>query len=384
MFLTKTCAIFYSQTLKTRLFLSRCLQKKRWYWVAEPLTPHSFSCCQEWEMQMTWNNWTSAWFSIYPVQIPPTETSPLPKQASVHLLSLLCFRCWQQPAGPSGGLCSATVHAAHHPVQGPETFPDGQNRPGVAHCLYRYVDTENTHTHTNTENMRFDCSFLHINDGVVTVFCTVTHTYLAPPSPTLSSSRVEAGHFIFGVLSPWWTLTAVLLDRSDTWAPRLLSGRWTPPPTGGNLSLTSCLPTVPSYWTQWAAIFLLRVWLTHTIGLVNGRCSLYVCRYVLMWICLCLFRCRFPPLFIWCVTSPWRPCCRLRSHSPLGERGLHPKSAARHTPRHPVSLSAVAGHRPWTRRLQDRGLSGGNTACRNYAKLLQLYGAFCRILIVAE
>lgn len=63
------------------------------------------------------------------------------------------------------------------------------------------------------------------------------------------------------------------------------------------------------------------------------------------------------------VTSLWPPSCRLWSHIPLGERRLHPKPAPRHTPWHPVSLSAVAGHRPRTRRPQDGGLSGAITDC---------------------
>lgn len=56
--------------------------------------------------------------------------------------------------------------------------------------------------------------------------------------------------------------------------------------------------------------------------------------------------------------SSWWQSHRLWSNRPLGEWRFHPQSAPRHPPRHPVSLPALAGHRPWTSCPQDRGVSG--------------------------
>lgn len=67
----------------------------------------------------------------------------------------------------------------------------------------------------------------------------------------------------------------------------------------------------------------------------------------------CLSYDRVPPPH-----SPWWSSPRLWSNSPLGEWRVHPQSTTRHTPRHPVSLPALAGHRPRASCLQDRGVSG--------------------------
>lgn len=124
----------------------------------------------------------------------------------MHIFSLLCLRCWQEPAGPFGGLCSAALHSAHHPVQSPETFPDGQNRPGVAHALHWCVVTGPTHTPTalslNTvrkvllSSLSWLCCHnisaqshteLYMNLSTC-VFCSLFHLYstspcLRPPLP---------------------------------------------------------------------------------------------------------------------------------------------------------------------------------------------------------
>lgn len=55
----------------------------------------------------------------------------------VSLALLLRLRCWEQPAGSFGALRAAAVHTANHPVQSPETFPNGQNWTGVAQRVHR-------------------------------------------------------------------------------------------------------------------------------------------------------------------------------------------------------------------------------------------------------
>lgn len=129
------------------------------------------------------------------------------------MFSLLCLRCWQEPAGPFGGLCSAAVHSAHHPVQSPETFPDGQNRPGVAHALYWYIVTATTHTDRSfLQHGEEDLAILSLVVVLSRYFSAVTHrtshepfnqrllliipsilnhSVLAPPTP--SRRRSAAG-----------------------------------------------------------------------------------------------------------------------------------------------------------------------------------------------
>ncbi len=69
---------------------------------------------------------------------------------------------------------------------------------------------------------------------------------------------------------------------------------------------------------------------------------------------------------------------RLWSNSPLGEWRVHPQSTTRHTPRHPVSLPALAGHRPWASCLQDRGVSGVCGSCGENSGCCFVFVFLCR------
>lgn len=133
----------------------------------------------------------------------------------MHIFSLLCLRCGQEPAGPFGGLRSAAVHSAHHAVQSPETFPDGQNRPGVAHALYWYIVTATTHTLTalslNTvllSSLSWLCCHnisaqSHTELSNFNVFCSLFHLYstspcLRPPLPAEGAQQQVCSLYFWG------------------------------------------------------------------------------------------------------------------------------------------------------------------------------------------